>query len=355
MNRIIPKIDLTAASGEARLHSGLVYIASLENGITRRQGRKGFLYYLPDGSRIADHAEIARLDALAVPPAYSNVVISTNPLSHLQAIGTDAQGRRQYCYHPDWRSERDRAKFDRLVEFADRLPDIRQQVDADLRSRGLTMEKALATVVSLLDKLYIRIGNTAYAEEHRTFGATTLRNHHVRVEGVSIRFRFRGKSGKEWNLVHSDRRIANVVRKLQELPGQQLFQYFDDEGGFRQISSQDVNEYIRSASGGDFTSRQFRTWGGTCMAVAALAPLNVETSESAIARQLNRAIDQVASKLGNTRSVCRSSYIHPGVLDDFRQGRLGQVLKIRTRSERFLRWMDLDEIRVRRWLKRRGQ
>ncbi|MBN8954324.1 MULTISPECIES: DNA topoisomerase IB [unclassified Rhizobium] len=355
MNQMLSKVGLAAAAAEAKLHSGLIYIPGLETGITRKQGKKGFLYYSPAGSRITRPSEIARLDALAVPPAYTNVVISTNPLSHLQAIGTDARGRKQYRYHPDWQSERDRSKFDRLVDFADRLPDIRRRVDDDLRSRGLTMEKALATVVWMLDNLYIRVGNSAYAETNRSYGLTTLRNRHVRVEGGSVKFRFKGKSGKEWNLTHYDRRIANVVRRLQELPGQQLFKYVCDESGCRQISSQDVNAYIQETAGEDFSSRQFRTWGATCMAVAALAPLKVENSERGIARQINEAIDVVASKLVNTRSVCRSSYIHPAVFEDFRAGILGDVLKIRTSSKRLLEWMDLEEVGVERWLKRMAQ
>ncbi len=355
MDQMISTVDIAIPAAEAALSSGLTYISDLENGISRRQGANGFRYYMPDGRRITSIKEIARLNALAIPPAYVDVVISENPRSHLQAIGTDARGRKQYRYHADWHSERGRAKFDQLVAFADRLPDIRERVDADLRSRGLTMNKALATLVWMLDNLYIRVGNAAYAEANRSYGLTTLRNRHVHVEGGRVRFRFKGKSGKEWNLVHTDRRIANVVRQLQELPGQQLFQYVSEESSFRQISSQDVNAYIREASGGEFTSRQFRTWGATCMAAVLLAPLEVEASERAMARQINEAIDIVASRLVNTRSVCRSSYIHPAVFDDFKSGNLRALLKIRTDSERLLQWMDLEEIRVRRWLKRRAE
>ncbi len=352
MNQIITEIDTIAA--EAKLTSGLVYVPGLETGITRKLGAKGFLYYRPDGRRITEASEIARLNALAIPPAYTDVVISTNPFSHLQAIGTDARGRRQYRYHPDWHAERGKAKFERLGNFADRLPDLRERVDADLRSRGLNMDKALATVVWMLDNLYIRIGNSAYAETNKSFGLTTLRNRHVRVEGGSLKFRFKGKSGKEWNLAHSDRRIANVVRKLQELPGQHLFQYVCDEGGCRQISSNDVNAYIKEITGQDFSSRQFRTWGATCMAVEALAPIEVAHTQRALARQLNAAIDQVAAKLVNTRSVCRSSYIHPAVFEDFEAGVLRDIFKLKSKSERLLRWMDDDEIRVLRWLQKRA-
>lgn len=351
MNQTITEIDTIAA--EAKPASGLVHIPNLETGITRKMGAKGFLYYRPDGKRIKDASEISRLDALAIPPAYTDVVISTNPFSHLQAIGKDARGRRQYRYHSDWHAERGKAKFERLVDFAGRLPDLRERVEIDLRSRGLTMDKALATVVWMLDNLYIRVGNAAYAEANNSYGLTTLRRRHVKVEGGSLKFRFKGKSGKEWNLAHTDRRIANVVRKLQELPGQHLFQYVCDEGGYRPISSHDVNSYIREITGDDFSSKQFRTWGATCMAVEVLASVEVPESKRELARQLNEAIDAVAAKLVNTRSVCRSSYIHPAVFEDFEAGTLRDVLKLKTTSERLQQWMDEEEIRVMRWLKKR--
>ncbi|CAN7581770.1 DNA topoisomerase IB [Rhizobium sp. LjRoot30] len=351
MNQMIPKDRIAAAAAQGKLTSGLVYRSSLEEGITRKPAAKGFAYFMPGGRRIKDNSEIARLNALAIPPAYTDVIISTDPLSHLQAVGNDARGRRQYRYHPDWHAERGRAKFERLADFAHRLPDIRERVDSDLRIRGLTMEKALATVVWMLDNLYIRIGNSTYAQSNGSYGLTTLRNRHVTITGSSVRFRFKGKSGKQWNLVYSDRRIANVVRKLQELPGQQLFQYVCEGGDCRQISSHDVNAYIREAAGDDFTSRQFRTWGATCMAVSALAPLEVGPSERAIAQQINEAIDGVAAKLVNTRAVCRSSYIHPAVFDDFRAGKLAGINRLRkTRSQRLLEWMDEEEIRVLHWL-----
>ncbi|MDM9623285.1 DNA topoisomerase [Rhizobium sp. AC44/96] len=353
MNQVVGIEAVASFKGEAGTTSGLVYISGLETGITRKRSRRGFLYYGQDGRRISDASEIARLNALAIPPAYENVVISSNPCSHLQAVGTDARGRRQYRYHADWHEQRGREKFDRLTDFARLLPDIRERVDADLRSRGLTMDKALATVVWMLDNLYIRIGNTHYAQANGSYGLTTLRGRHVKIEGDRVKFRFKGKSGKEWNLIHSDRRIANVVRKLQELPGQLLFQYVCDDGTRREVRSQDVNAYIREIAGGEFTSRPFRTWGATCLAVEALAATPVASSERDIARQINTAIDLVAAKLVNTRSVCRSSYIHPAVFEDFRAGTLGDILTIRTRSERLLQWMDEEEIRVFRWLSMR--
>ena len=344
--------DGAAAKAVAGAPPGLVYLPGIETGISRRPGRNGFLYYGPDGRRIADRAEIARLNALAIPPAYTDVLISPDPLSHLQAVGTDARGRRQYRYHPEWQAERGRAKFERLVQFGACLPMIRRRVDADLGLRGLCMDKALAAVVHMLDRLFIRVGNASYAAQNGSYGLTTLRNRHVRIDGASLRFRFKGKSGKEWSLVHTDRRIANVLRRLQELPGQQLFQYVCDDGGCRQISSQDVNAYIRAAAGDDFSSRQFRTWGATCLAATALAPQAVAASQRAVAMQLNEAVDAVAARLVNTRAVCRSSYIHPAVFDEFRAGRLGSLLKQRrTTSRALLDWMDEEEIRVLQWLR----
>jgi DNA topoisomerase-1 len=351
MNRIVSKDELAVAKVEAKLASPLVYISTLVPGITRKPGKNGFRYAAPDGKRIVDPTEITRLNSLAIPPAYTDVVISVDPDTHIQATGIDARGRRQYKYHAEWRSERGRAKFDRLVDFASDLPGIRERVDTDLRGRGMKIDKALATIVWMLDNLYIRVGNAAYAQANHSYGLTTLRNRHVQVDGSILKFRFKGKSGKQWNLAHSDRRIANVVRKLQELPGQNLFQYLCDDTGCRQISSQDVNDYIREASGHDFSSRQFRTWGATCMAVKALAPLEVAGSDRAIARQINEAVDLVAAKLVNTRAVCRSSYIHPAVFIDFQAGLLGEVLRLRTRSERLLQWLDEEEIGVLRWLK----
>jgi len=333
-------------------NTGLVYASSLEGGITRKLGSKSFLYYDAGGNRIRDPKEIARFSAMAIPPAYTDVVISANPNSHLQAIGIDARGRKQYRYHPDWSAERGRAKFEKLSSFADSLPDIRERVDRDLAVRKPTYERALATVVHLMDNLYIRVGNANYAAQNGSFGLTTLRNRHVKIEGSVVKFRFRGKSGKEWNVAHSDRRLAGALKRIQELPGQTLFQYMDDDGFARQLSSQDVNDYIRDASSGDFTSRQFRTWGATRMAAFSLAALEVAPSQRERARQLNAIIDQVAAKLVNTRSVCRSSYIHPKVFEDFETGTLKALVKLgKTRSARLHDWMDEDEICVLRWLR----
>lgn len=350
-----PSSDVAPSDGNpvpaAAADAGLVYSPALECGISRKQGKRGFLYYDAEGRPVRDQQELARFAALAIPPAYRDVVISASPDTHLQATGIDARGRRQYRYHPLWSAERARAKFDRLPSFAASLPDIRARVHRDLGARKPTLEKALATVVHLMDTLYIRVGNPGYAAENGSFGLVTLRNRHARIEGSVVKFRFRGKSGKEWNVAHSDRRLAGAIRRIQELPGQNLFQYLDEDGTPRALRSQDVNDYIREATGGDFTSRQFRTWGATCMAAFRLAAIAPAESGRERARQVNGVIDAVAARLVNTRSVCRGAYIHPRVFDDFEAGTLGLLSRCgRTRSRRLLDWMDEDEICVFRWL-----
>lgn len=348
----IPKSALrSAAEAAGTTPSKLVYLSSLEDGIRRKPGKSAFIYHAPDGTRITDREELDRIAALAIPPAYTEVLIAVDANAHLQAIGRDARGRRQYRYHPEWSAERGKAKFALLLPFAKILPDIREKVDSDLRLRKPGMEKALATVVWLLDNLYIRVGNETYAEENGSYGLTTLRNRHVKVQGSSVHFNFKGKSGKEWRLSHSDRRITKAIRMLQELPGQQLFQYVDEDGHRHPVRSQDVNAYIREAAGDDFSSRQFRTWGATRLAATALSVVEPAPSQRERKRQVNEIIDAIAARLVNTRAVCRSSYIHPKVFEDFDTGDLSAIADLRrSRSERLTRWMDDDEIRVRRWL-----
>ncbi|WP_431319867.1 DNA topoisomerase IB [Rhizobium sp. YTU87027] len=342
-----------AAPGELPALGGLVFIANLETGITRRAVKNGFVYYDAEGTRISDRTELERISALAIPPAYTEVLISADANSHLQATGRDARGRKQYRYHSEWTAARERSKFERLADFGSALPAIRRKVDSDLRRRTPNIDKALATIVWLLDNLYIRVGNASYAAKNASFGLTTLRNKHVKISGSSIHFRFKGKSGKEWRLSHSDRRITRAVRMLQELPGQQLFQYIDDDAICHPIQSQDVNSYIRQASGADFSSRQFRTWGATQMAATALATVEPHESQRGRTRQINIVVDTVAARLVNTRAVCRSSYIHPKVFESFETGKLAKLASARpSRSARLLRWMDQDEIAVLRWLKR---
>ncbi|URK87530.1 DNA topoisomerase IB [Rhizobium sp. RCAM05350] len=338
---------------EAAKPPELVYLSSLEGGISRKPGKRAFRYYDADGQRITDRDELDRIAALAIPPAYTDVLISADPNSHLQATGRDARGRKQYRYHPEWSAERGKTKFAQLPDFAARLPKIHEKVDNDLHLRKPGMDKALATIVWLLDNLYVRVGNATYAEDNGSYGLTTLRNRHVKIEGSSVHFNFKGKSGKEWRLSHSDRRITKAIRMLQELPGQQLFQYLDEDGRRHAIRSQDVNAYIHDASGADFSSRQFRTWGATRMAATALSVIEPGPSQRQVKRQINDVVDAVAARLVNTRAVCRSSYIHPKVFEDFESGALANLAKMRpSRSETLTRWMDEDEIRVQRWLKK---
>ncbi|WP_407692740.1 DNA topoisomerase IB [Rhizobium herbae] len=347
------KPDTTSRHAMQKAATELVYLSNLEGGITRKPGKRAFLYHDADGKRIEERSELDRIAALAIPPAYTDVLISIDPNSHLQATGRDARGRKQYRYHPEWSAERGKSKFAQLPDFAARLPKIREKVDSDLRLRKPGMDKALATVVWLLDNLYIRVGNTNYAEENGSYGLTTLRNRHVRIDGSSVHFNFKGKSGKEWRLSHNDPRITKAIRMLQELPGQQLFQYLDEDGNRRPIRSQDVNAYIREAAGADFSSRQFRTWGATRMAAIALAAVERAQSQRQLKRQINDVVDAVATRLVNTRAVCRSSYIHPKVFEDFESGALAGLMKMRpSRSKALTRWMDDDEIRVQRWLKK---
>ena len=262
-----------------------------EPGYRRRRAGKGFSYVDANGKRLADAAAIRRIKALVIPPAWSDVWICADPVGHIQATGRDQRGRKQYLYHSAWTACRDEAKFSSLADFAHALPALRERVDADLRRRGLPRERVIASVVHLLDRTMIRIGNEAYAQENRSFGLTTLRSRHVEIEGSSLRFSFKGKSGQEWRLKLSDRRIAKVVRAIQDLPGQPLFQYLE-EGTRREIRSQDVNGYIREAIGAQFTSKHFRTWGATVFAALELAREPLPASKREQAMSLNAVLDR---------------------------------------------------------------
>jgi DNA topoisomerase I len=302
---------------------------------------------------VADPAVIGRIGALVIPPAWSDVWIARSADCHLQATGKDVRGRKQYRYHQRWTACRDEVKYSNLIEFARALPRLRQAVEADLRRRGLVREKVLATVVWLLDSTLIRVGNQGYARDNGSFGLTTFRDRHVRIDGSTIRFRFRGKSGKEWMLKVTDRRIAKIVKGVQDLPGQRLFQYLDESGTQRAVTSGDVNAYIRDATGGPFSSRHFRTWGGTVRAVSHFTPMEPPASKRELARATNRVIDAVAARLGNTRTICRKCYVHPSVLAAWSEGRLGDELAaIRRQFRKTPRGIDRSEHLVLRWLER---
>jgi DNA topoisomerase-1 len=300
----------------------LRYYSDAQAGIERRRAGRGFRYLTSEGGSIRDGQTLARIKTLAVPPAWTDVWICPDPSGHLQATGRDARGRKQYRYHPLYRRRRERAKFDRLVEFGRALPRIRRRVRADLSQSGLPRSKVLAAVIRLLELTLIRVGNEEYARLNRSFGLTTLRGRHVRVEGPRLRFRFRGKSGSAVEVGLSDRRIARVVARCQELPGQELFQYVGDDGESRPIASEDVNDYLREASGLDVTAKTFRTWAATVLACRALSRVEQDDRQHMARRQVVAAMRDVAIRLGNTPAVVRQSYVHPAVLDAFLDGTL---------------------------------
>jgi DNA topoisomerase I len=308
-------------SREAARAAGLRFATDARPGITRRRRGRGFSYHDPEGRVIRDPDLLRRIRALAIPPAWTDVWICPWPNGHIQATGRDARGRKQHRYHPDWRAHRDEQKYGRLIAFARALPRIRRRVDEDLARPGLPREKVLATVARLLELTLIRVGNDEYSRLNKSFGLTTLRDRHVKVAGSTVRFRFRGKGGKEHEVGLRDRRLAALIRRCQELPGQELFQY-DDDGVVRDVTSDDVNEYIREIAGEEFSAKDFRTWAGTVLAYRALRGLEPAGTEQQTRRNVVEAIRQTAGVLGNTAAVCRASYVHPAVLEAYVDGRI---------------------------------
>jgi DNA topoisomerase I len=293
----------------------LSYLTDNVSGIRRLRRGKGFIYLLPNGKRLSIESDVfRRIRALVIPPAWTNVWISPFEASHIQATGRDLRGRKQYRYHDSWRTFRDRTKFDRLPSFAKALSRLRAKVRHDLRLPGISRDKVLATVVRLLDRTLIRVGNDEYARQNRSYGLTTLRDRHANIRGSVISFSFRGKSGKQHTIRLDDARLARIVRRCQELPGQELLQYVDEEGNPRPIGSREVNDYVREISGQEFTAKDFRTWHGTTLAVTSLNALGTASSKGAGKRNAVKIIKAVAELLGNTPAVCRKSYIHPAVL-----------------------------------------
>jgi DNA topoisomerase-1 len=289
-------------------------------GIRRRRAGKGFSYVGSDGERITDRGKLAWIRSLAIPPAWTDVWICPSQRGHLQATGRDARGRKQYRYHPDWRAARDDAKYERMIAFGQALPAIRRRVDADLRRPGLPRERVLAAIVRMLEKTRVRVGNEEYARENRSFGLTTLRDRHADVGSTRIRLRFRSKGGRVTEAALTDARLARIVSRCQDLPGQELFAYLDEEGEVRSVSSGDVNEYLREISGQDFTAKDFRTWAGTVIAAWALREFTEVDSQAQAKRNVVRAVERVAEWLGNTPAVSRKSYVHPSVIDAYLDG-----------------------------------
>ncbi|KIX17836.1 DNA topoisomerase IB [Paracoccus sp. 228] len=338
---------------DAAISAGLTYVNDDMPGITRQRSGKGFSYKGPDGRTITDKAERKRLASLAIPPAYVDVWICPDPRGHIQATGRDAKGRKQYRYHPEFRELRDSSKYDRMLDFARGLPQLRAQVDADMSRRGLPVEKVLATIVFLLENTMIRVGNTRYARENKSHGLTTLRMRHVTLDGNQVRFKFKGKSGKEWNLGLRDRRIARIIRAVQEIPGQHLFQYVDEDGMRRQVTSTEVNDYLRQITGRQVTAKDFRTWTGTVLAALALAEYEKADSEAAAKRNVRDAIESVAARLGNTPTICRQCYVHPQIIDAYLADELR--LELADTIDDTLTQTDLrpEETQVLRFLKKR--
>jgi DNA topoisomerase-1 len=317
--------DPEASAEEA----GLRYLTDTVPGATRRRAGKGFTYLGPDGRRITDPDRIAWIRSLAIPPAWTEVWISPIRRGHLQATGRDARGRKQYRYHPRWREVRDEAKYGRLIEFARALPRIRRRADRDLRRRGLSREKVLALVVRLLEETLIRVGNEEYAKSNRSFGLSTLKDRHVTVRGHRLTFSFRGKAGVEHEIDVRDARLARLVKACQEIPGQELFQYYDADGARVDVTSGDVNAYLREISGDDFTAKDFRTWAGTVAAALALQEFLEIDDEAGRKKAIVRAIERVAAQLGNTPSVCRAAYVHPQLLESYLDGTMVDALSRR--------------------------
>jgi DNA topoisomerase I len=322
--------ELKAAASAAKLR----YVSDRSPGITRVRTPTGFGYRHPDGSKVTDEETLTRIRKLAIPPAYENVWICPLPNGHLQAVGRDARGRKQYRYHPRWREVRDEGKYGKMLLFGKLLPKIRARVEHDLSLRGLPREKVLAAVVRLLETTLMRVGNEEYAKANNSFGLTTLRNRHVKVQGGSrIMLDFRGKRGNEYHIDLRSKRLAKIVRRCQELPGQELFQYLDEDGTPRPVGSEEVNDYLREITGEDITAKDFRTWAGTNLAALALCELEAFDSSTMAKKNVVQAVEAVSGMLGNTPAICRKCYIHPAIFDGYLDGSLLEALKRRASAK----------------------
>jgi DNA topoisomerase-1 len=324
----MPTVEPEASARAA----GLRYTTDTRPGITRQKKGGGFVYLSLDGQVVRDPEELARIRALVIPPAWTAVWICPNPLGHLQATGRDARGRKQYRYHPRWREVRDQTKYHRMIAFAHSIPGIRRQTARHLELPGLSREKVLATVVQLLEKTLIRVGNDEYAKTNQSFGLTTLRDKHVDVEGGRLRFSFRGKSGVEHDVDLDDRRLARIVKQCRDLPGYDLFQYVDENGVRQTVDSGEVNAYLKEITGQDLTSKDFRTWAGTVLAAQLLRDFGAFASDAEGKKNIVRAVESVAKRLGNTKAVCRKCYIHPAIFDAYLDGGMLEVVAQRARK-----------------------
>ena len=313
------RIEALQSFKEEAQVAGLRYTSDDQPGIRRLRRGKSFAYLAADGSKVRDEKALGRIKSLAIPPAWQDVWIAPSANGHLQATGRDARGRKQYRYHPDWREQRDLSKFDHMLAFAKQLPKIRRQVAADLRRKEMGWDKIVATVVKLLETTVIRVGNDEYARENHSYGLTTMRNRHVEIKRADITFSFRGKSGKEHEITLHDPRLAKIIRKCQEMPGQVLFSYRDGEET-KHVTSSDVNLYLRQVTQSDFTAKDFRTWVGTVLAATAFQELEAVTSEREAKKNIGMVIESVAGILGNTPVICRKCYVHPDVINAYLEG-----------------------------------
>jgi DNA topoisomerase-1 len=340
-------VQEVASPVESAKVAGLRYVSDVLPGIRRKRAGKHFSYIGLDGKPIHDQEVVKRIRSLAIPPAWTNVWICPDPRGHIQATGRDAKGRKQYRYHPAWRKIRDETKYDRMVAFGHALSLVRERVAHDLALPGLPREKVLATIVRLLDETSIRIGNEEYARENESFGLATMRENHVDVEGSTIHFQFRGKGGKEFNMDIKDRRLARIVKKCQDLPGQELFHYVDSEKNTHVIASEDVNEYLQQITDQDFTTKDYRTWAGTIVATSALLASGQYETKTEAKENIVHAIEVAAQHLGNTPAICRKCYVHPEIIDAYLNGTLlnaqhHQKEKIRQQSLQGLRPEELS-------------
>ena len=308
----------------------LKYTDDSTPGIRRIRHGSGFQYRNSKGLAVRDARTLSRIRSLVIPPAWEEVWICADPLGHIQATGRDARGRKQYRYHPQWRQKQEEAKYDRVLSFGKVLPTIRRKTERDLKGPKLSREKVLAVIVRLLESTLMRVGNEEYVKSNNSYGLSTLRDRHVRVRGKQIEFRFKGKSGKFHVLQVEDRRLAKLVKACQDLPGQELFQYLDDDGVAHDVRSTDVNEYLKQISGEECTAKDFRTFAGTVLAAMALQELESFDSQAQAKRNLTQAIERVSKQLGNTPTICRKCYVHPAVLDSYLEGSLLETLKTRT-------------------------
>jgi DNA topoisomerase-1 len=314
---------------------GLRYVSDNRAGIARKKTSTGFSYRRPDGARLTDRAALRRIKSLVIPPAWTDVWICPTANGHIQATGRDARGRKQYKYHQKFRETRESAKFEHVMSFAKLLPKIRKTAREHMAKPGLPRQKVLAAVVHLLETTLIRVGNDDYARQNKSYGLTTLKNRHVAVNGSEVRFRFTGKSGKQWSLAMKDRRVARIIKSCQELPGQELLQYRDENGDTHDVTSSDVNAYLREITGEDITAKDFRTWSGTVLAALALEEARTFDSAAQAKRNLRQAVEHVAARLGNTPTICRKCYIHPEVINSYLDG--GLLLEIKSELETELR------------------